>query len=160
MSDERAIRPNPGMSVITHDQVEIGTVKEVRATDFLLDRSMRRDVFVPFHAIDAVTAHSVMLTVTADEVDDQEWEKPSLVGSEEDADSLAPREDRVVGTGDPAERNAWSASSDAYSLEPLDTTEQRLATQGTDDGVPPRDAEPPTDDELNRRLPRTDERSG
>lgn len=157
MSDGRSIRPNQGMNVITRDQVEVGTVKEVRASDFLLDRSMRRDVFVPFHAIDAVTGHSVMLAVTTEQLDDQDWEKPSLVGNEDDAGSLAPREDRVVGAGDPAERNAWSPSSDAYSLEPLDTTEQRLAIQGTDDGAPPRDAEPPTDDELTRRLPRTDE---
>lgn len=113
MSEGRSSRPNQGMTVVTRDQVEIGTVKEVRATDFLLDRSLRRDVFVPFHAIDAVTGHSVMLTVTADQVDDQDWEKPSLVGNEDNPDSLAPKEDRVVGAGDPAERNAWSPSADA-----------------------------------------------
>lgn len=152
-------RPSPGMGVITHDRIEVGSVKEVRAKDFLLDRSMRRDIYVPFDAIDAISGLNVVLTVTADEIDSADWEKPGLVGEEDHADSLAPPDARVVGAGDPDERNGWSPSSDAYTLGPIDTTEQRLATEGIDDGRPPRGAEPPTADELTRRLPRTDESS-
>lgn len=154
---EPARRPNPGMSVLASDHVEVGSVKEVRTNDFLLDRALRRDVYVPFSAIESTTTHSVLLALTAEQIDEQDWDKPPFVGGEDEADSLAPREDRVVGTGDPADRGAWSPSSDAYSLEPLDTTEQRLATEGIDDGMAPRGAEPPTAEQVTRRLPRTDD---
>lgn len=159
MSDAPSfVRPQPGMTVISHDATEVGTIKEVRAKDFLLDRSMRRDVYVPFRVIAAVTGSRVQLTVTTDEINAADWEKPGLVGSMDDADSLAPPDARVVGTGDPDERNGWSPSSDSYTLGPIDTTDQRLATEGIDDGRPPRGAEPPTADEVIRRQSGADER--
>ena len=135
-------RLTEGMTVVGPAGEEIGRVKEVRKVDFLLDLTMRRDLFVPFSAISSV-AGSVVLGVAADEIGDQGWEPAPLLGmpgdSSGESDTLATdREDRVVGTGDPAERGTWSASSDSYDLDALDTTEGRQAIEGTDDGQRPR----------------------
>jgi hypothetical protein len=128
-----------GMMVIGSDGLEVGRVKVVRTVDFLVDLAMRRDVFVPFSAIREIGGASVVLSVRGDEIGDQGWEPASLLGmpseSSDEADTLATdRGDRVVGTGDPAERGTWSASSDSYDLGALDTTEGRQAIEGTDDG--------------------------
>ena len=131
-----------GMTVVGPVGEEIGRVKQVRKIDFLLDMTMRRDLYVPFSAIREVGG-MVVLSVRGEEIGDQGWEPASLLGmpgeSSDDSDTLATdREDRVVGTGDPAERGTWSASSDSYDLEALDTTEGRQAVEGTDDGQRPR----------------------
>jgi hypothetical protein len=131
-----------GMTVVGPVGEEIGRVKQVRKVDFLMDLTMRRDVFVPFSAISEIGG-SVVLNVAGDAIGDQDWEPAPLLGmpaaSSDEADTLATnREDRVVGTGDPAERGSWSPSADAYDLEPLDTTEGRQAIEGTDDGQRPR----------------------
>lgn len=131
-------RLTEGMTVVGQAGEQIGRVKEVRTADFLVDMSMRRDLFVPFSAISEI-AGSVVLNVRGDEIGDQGWEPAPLLGMPAESDTLATdREDRVVGTGDPAERGTWSASSDSYDLEALDTTEGRQATAGTDDGQRPR----------------------
>ncbi len=136
-------RLTEGMMVVGPVGEEIGRVKEVRTIDFLLDLTMRRDLFVPFSAISEVGGSTVVLSVRGEEIGDQDWEPAPLLGmpgeSSDGSDTLATdRADRVVGTGDPAERGTWSASSDSYSLEPLDTTEGRQAIEGTDDGERPR----------------------
>lgn len=77
-SDVRA-----GMRVVGSDRDEVGTVKEVRASDFLVDRRMRRDVYVPLAAVRDVTGDSIMLTVPAGAVDDQGWSNPPLLGGEQ-----------------------------------------------------------------------------
>jgi len=68
----------PGLDVIGSDKAIIGQVKEVRANDFLVDRSMRRDVYVPFSAVQDVNQTGINLTVASHEIDDQGWEKPAL----------------------------------------------------------------------------------
>lgn len=135
-------RLTEGVTVIAQAGEEIGRVKEIRASDFLMDMTMRRDLFVPFSAISEVSG-TVVLNVAAEEIGDQGWEPAPLFGmsDERSANAATPapdREDRVVGTGDPAERGTWSASSDSYSLDALDTTEGRQAMEGTDDGQRPR----------------------
>jgi hypothetical protein len=65
------------MEVIGTDGKLIGRIKEVRQSDFLIDREMARDIFVPLSAISNV-GEQVMLNVTADTVDLQGWEKPEL----------------------------------------------------------------------------------
>jgi hypothetical protein len=55
-----------------------GQVKEVRDSDFLVDRPMARDVYVPFDAIESV-GPDVRLSVTADEVGERDWPRSSLV---------------------------------------------------------------------------------
>jgi len=127
------------MTVVGPVGEEIGRVKEVRTVDFLLDLTMRRDLYVPFSAVSDVGGGTVVLSVRGEEIGDQGWEPAPLFGmasvSSDESDTLATdREDRVVGTGDPAERGTWSASSDSYSLDALDTTEGRQAIEGTDDG--------------------------
>ena len=66
-----------GMEVIGPDGRRIGKVKEVRQDDILVDREMARDIFVPHSAVSMV-GELVMLTVAADAVDTQGWEKPEL----------------------------------------------------------------------------------
>ena len=135
-------RLTEGMTVVGPVGEEIGSVKEVRKMDFLLNLTMRRDLYVPFSAISEVGS-TVILSVRSAEIGDQGWEPAPLLGmpgeSSDRSDTLATdREDRVVGTGDPAERGTWSASSDSYDLEALDTTEGRQAIEGTDDGQRPK----------------------
>ena len=60
------------------DGAHVGLVKEVRADDLLVDRPMRRDLSVPREAIRGVTGERVVLTVAADEADDQGWPHPPL----------------------------------------------------------------------------------
>ncbi|HET8631002.1 MAG TPA: DUF2171 domain-containing protein [Thermomicrobiales bacterium] len=74
-----------GMCVVGSDRDEVGTVKAVRAADFLVDRRMRRDVYVPMAAVRDVTADSIMLDVPAGRVDDQHWPSPPLTGGERPA---------------------------------------------------------------------------
>lgn len=66
-----------GMEVIGRDGENVGEVKEVRSHDFLVDRSMARDIYVPFSACQ-VTSGQIRLNVRADEVDNQGWEMPEL----------------------------------------------------------------------------------
>jgi len=145
-------RLTEGMTVVGMTGEEIGRVKEIRKADFLLDLAMRRDLFVPFSAISEVGG-TVVLGVRGDEIGDQGWEPAPLFGmpseSSDESDRLATDPaDRVVGTGDPAERGAWSASSDSYALDALDTTEGRQAIEGTDDGERPRSGDTTEFDKL------------
>jgi hypothetical protein len=78
----------------------------------------------------------VVLGVENDQVDAQHWEPTPLLGMPEESDTTAPKEDVVTGTGDAGERGAWSPAADAYTIEPLDTADARLATEGIDDGEP------------------------
>jgi hypothetical protein len=76
----------PGMDVLSIDGERIGKVKEVRQTDFLIDRPLARDLWVPFSSVMEAGEHGgafrrgptqpteVMLNVSAAHVDDQGWE--------------------------------------------------------------------------------------
>lgn len=61
-----------GMAVIGRDGDFIGTVKRVRANDFLLDRPWAREVTVPFTAIRRLH-RLVELSVDAGTVGDEDW---------------------------------------------------------------------------------------
>jgi hypothetical protein len=73
-----------GMGVVGIDGDEVGTVKEVRATDILVDRPLARDIYVPLEAVqaivDASASHAVdphvVLTIRADSVGDTGWPHP------------------------------------------------------------------------------------
>lgn len=71
-----------GMDVVGMKGQSVGQVKEVRSNDFLVDRPMARDVYVPFDACQS-TDGKIRLNVQADEVDNQNWPEPELVGSGE-----------------------------------------------------------------------------
>ncbi len=65
-----------GMPVLGADDGHIGTVKAVRANDFLVGGRLQRDVYIPFAAIGAVTAGRIGLTIPAAAVDEQGWPHP------------------------------------------------------------------------------------
>ena len=69
----------PGMQVVGSDGVVVGDVKEVRRYDFLVDRSMARDFFIPYSAC-RLEDGQVWLNVPSDEVDDQGWRQPDMFG--------------------------------------------------------------------------------
>jgi Uncharacterized protein conserved in bacteria (DUF2171) len=83
-----------GMDVLGAEKERVGQVKEVRTSDFLVERSLQRDVYVPFAAIRDVTGNQVMLTVTSDHVDALKWpqEKGGDTSASGDGDSGGPIE--------------------------------------------------------------------
>jgi osmotically-inducible protein OsmY len=76
-----------GMDVVGDDQNSVGMVKETRDTTFLIDRTAQRDIWAPYSAVRTVTGNRVILTCAADEVDNQGWDNPPLMGG--DADTTA-----------------------------------------------------------------------
>ncbi len=63
-----------GMQVVDVQGAPVGTIKEVHANDFLLNRSNARDIYVPFSACQ-VSGDQVRLNVSADQVNTQNWEE-------------------------------------------------------------------------------------
>ena len=63
----------PGMDVFGSDTHRVGEVKEVGEPGFVVSRTLQPDVTVPFDAIQAVTADGVVLTMSADDVDETYW---------------------------------------------------------------------------------------
>jgi osmotically-inducible protein OsmY len=74
------------MKVVGQDGEEVGEVKEIRSNDFLVDRTMARDVYIPFQAAH-VMDDRIRLNVRAGEVDDQGWEMPELLDMGEETSS-------------------------------------------------------------------------
>jgi hypothetical protein len=74
-----------GMRVRGIDDEDIGWVKEIRATDILVDRPLARDVYVPLDAIQAIIDASatsayyphVVLKIPKDRVGDMGWPHPN-----------------------------------------------------------------------------------
>ncbi len=71
-----------GMEVVGSRGAHIGTVKETRSSDFLVDRPAALDVFVPFDQC-YVEGDRVHLYIKADQVDDQGWEMPEKMSTTE-----------------------------------------------------------------------------
>ena len=69
------------MDVVGSDGVIVGQVKELRDTDFLVDRSMQRDVYVPLSAVQTIDGDRVLLHIPARDVDSQNWPTPDLTGT-------------------------------------------------------------------------------
>lgn len=67
-----------GMEVIGSDGEHIGTVKEIRGNDFLIDRDLARDVYAPMSA-GSVSGERVRLNIRSEEVNDQGWPNPDLI---------------------------------------------------------------------------------
>jgi hypothetical protein len=75
-----------GMEVLSSDGQHIGKVKEVREADFLVDRPLARDVFVPYefvmgtpHEVERMRGApmgptEVVISVSAAHVDTQGWQ--------------------------------------------------------------------------------------
>ena len=81
-----------GMEVLGAEKERVGQVKEVCTSDFLVERSLQRDVYVPFAAIREVTGNQVVLTVTSDHVDALKWphEEGKGASAAGDSDSSGP----------------------------------------------------------------------
>jgi hypothetical protein len=80
----------PGMAVVGSDAHAVGTVKETRGSLFLIDRPLRRDVWAPLSAAQSVSTEQVTLGCSADEVDEQGWESPPMMGGDTDDSAARP----------------------------------------------------------------------
>ncbi len=77
-----------GMEVMSIDGHSVGKVKEVRAEDFLLDRPLARDLYVPFSFVLAAEDYGgtfrrgrtepteVVLSISEEHLDKQGWRNP------------------------------------------------------------------------------------
>ena len=77
-----------GMDVMSINGHPVGKVKEVRAEDFLLDRPLARDLYVPFSFVLATEDYGgsfrrgrtqpteVVLSVSEEHLDNQGWHHP------------------------------------------------------------------------------------
>ena len=65
----------PGTPVLGSDGEPVGTVKTIRESDFQLDRSMEKDLYVPFSAVTSANG-SVNLAVPAGRVGEMGWPNP------------------------------------------------------------------------------------
>lgn len=74
----------PGMIVVTSDHEELGHVKEIRGMDFLLDRPMKRDVYVPLDQVRDVRNDRAVLQVNKDQIDAMRWESPPILAGGSD----------------------------------------------------------------------------
>jgi hypothetical protein len=75
-----------GMDVMSINGHAVGKVKEVRADDFLLDRPLARDLYVPFSFVMAAEDYGgtfrrgptapteVVLSVSEEHIDNQGWQ--------------------------------------------------------------------------------------
>ena len=72
-----------GMDVLGVDGQSVGRVKEVRGADFLLERPLAHDLFVPYQFVLSVPDQGekprrpmeVVLTVSAAHLESQDWER-------------------------------------------------------------------------------------
>jgi hypothetical protein len=67
-----------GMEVLGADHEQVGTVKETFESDFLLDRRLQTDCYVPYTAVSEVQANKVILTIPSYEVNQQGWPIPPI----------------------------------------------------------------------------------
>ncbi|HEX2914841.1 MAG TPA: DUF2382 domain-containing protein [Chloroflexia bacterium] len=71
-----------GTDVVGTDNDFIGRVKQVRGDSILVDRTMKRDVYVPMSAVQSMDGGRVVLNVASQDVDDQGWANPPLTGED------------------------------------------------------------------------------
>jgi hypothetical protein len=62
-----------GMQVVGDDGRVVGQVRDVHDFDFIMTRSERPPIYVPFMAVGKVSDNLVSLNIPADEVDTQDW---------------------------------------------------------------------------------------
>ena len=69
-----------GMLVVGADGAPVGVVKAVTAVASLVDRPLKRDIFVPHYAIPAIEDGVIKLAIPAARVDDMGWPAAPLLG--------------------------------------------------------------------------------
>ena len=67
-----------GMEVLGADHEHVGKVKETFESDFLLDRRLQTDCYVPYTAVGEVKANTIILTIPSYEVNQQGWSIPPV----------------------------------------------------------------------------------
>ena len=67
-----------GMVVLGSDLQSVGLVKEVHPTEFLLDRELQRDIYLPLQVVDRVANKLVVLAIPADDVNTREWPRAPI----------------------------------------------------------------------------------
>lgn len=80
--EQQAGQVRSGMTVYGTNGNEIGMVKEVRSNDFLVSRSLHRDVYVPLNAVQNVSNDQVYLNIPSDRVNDMNWPSPPMFGGQ------------------------------------------------------------------------------
>lgn len=73
--DQLAHLLTKGMAVVDREGKKLGTVKEVRTTDFLLNRTLARDYYVPYFSC-TFDGKNVVVKILASEIHDQGWAGP------------------------------------------------------------------------------------
>ena len=68
-----------GAEVVGSDGESLGQVKQVRDDDFLLDRPMKRDLFVPLSVVALAGVDRIVLELSADEVGERNWSESTLM---------------------------------------------------------------------------------
>jgi hypothetical protein len=81
-SSEMRNKIRQGMRVVGRDNEDIGEVKEIQGSEFLVDRPIARDVYVPIDACEDISNDRIKLNVDADKVNDQGWRNPDLLGDD------------------------------------------------------------------------------
>jgi len=59
-----------GMVVLSSEGKEVGKVKEIREHDFLLDRAVAPDIYLPYTTADNVEGEAIALNISVAQVDD------------------------------------------------------------------------------------------
>ena len=80
--DGRVFQAAAGLEVLGADGARVGQVKAARPPDILVDRALKRDVYVPFEAVQDVRENQIILTIPADQVDSMNWPRPPLLSTE------------------------------------------------------------------------------
>jgi hypothetical protein len=75
-----AAAPVPGAQVLTADSKDLGRVKEVSATCFKVDVSMRPDYWLASNYVSSATSSEVRLSVTKDHLDAAKVDDPGHLG--------------------------------------------------------------------------------
>jgi hypothetical protein len=61
------------MSVISSEGNDAGIIKETRTNDFLLDRPLAPDIYLPYDTIQNVAVDIVTLNISDGQIDDLGW---------------------------------------------------------------------------------------
>lgn len=67
-----------GAEIVGSDGKKIGDLKEVRDADFLVDRTLKRDLYIPVTRVGEVSEDGkIVLDISSNEVSKEDWRKPS-----------------------------------------------------------------------------------
>lgn len=75
VEEDMAIIITPGMGVVDVEGNKVGVVKTVQPTNFLINRTLARDIYVPYFAC-SCDGQQVTLQVHVDQIYDQGWAQP------------------------------------------------------------------------------------